>query len=101
MVFVLNPFEPDTLFMNYIHVIPPSGRISCVLNFSLNLVNSNKEYPENAVAEPPEIGIKEFKQLQIIMSALLTLDKIHKKLNLYSNCNKGLNFEGYPNGCAT
>jgi hypothetical protein len=48
MVFVLNPFKPDTLFIKCVHALYLSGQLKLFHIYPVNMVNSEKEYPENA-----------------------------------------------------
>jgi hypothetical protein len=48
MVFVSNPFEPDTLFIKCILALYLSGQLKLFHIYPVNIVNSKKEYPENA-----------------------------------------------------
>jgi hypothetical protein len=48
MVFVSNPFEPDTLFIKCILALYLIGQLKLFHIYPVNMVNSKKEYPENA-----------------------------------------------------
>jgi hypothetical protein len=50
MVFVSNPFEPNTLFIKCVHALNLTGQLKLFHIYPVNMVNSKKEYPENAAS---------------------------------------------------
>jgi hypothetical protein len=54
MVFVSNPFEPDTLFIKCVHALYLPVQLKLFHIYPVNMVNSKKEYSDKMVWNPFE-----------------------------------------------